>query len=80
MIQYCGEPLRPRGSVLGLRTPGLEFRSLCQYHLIYQPICAHGWPITPFISFPIEQLVINPSIPTGYNKKHNINILYLIND
>ena len=28
-IQYCGEPPRPRGSVLGLRPPGLEFRSLC---------------------------------------------------
>ena len=24
--QYCGEPLWPRGSVLGLRPPGLEFR------------------------------------------------------
>ena len=28
-IQYCGEPLWPRGSVLGLRPPGLEFRILC---------------------------------------------------
>ena len=27
--QYCGEPPRPRGSVLGLRPPGLEFRILC---------------------------------------------------
>ena len=27
--QYCGEPPCPRGSVLGLRPPGLEFRSLC---------------------------------------------------
>ena len=27
--QYCGEPLWPRGSVLGLRPPGLEFRILC---------------------------------------------------
>ena len=23
--QYCGEPPRPRGSVLGLRPPGIEF-------------------------------------------------------
>ena len=27
--QYCGEPAWPRGSVLGLRPPGLEFRVLC---------------------------------------------------
>ena len=27
--QYCGEPPSPRGSVLGLRPPGLEFRILC---------------------------------------------------
>ena len=27
--QYCGEPLWPRGSVLGLRPPGLKFRILC---------------------------------------------------
>ena len=26
---YCGEPPWPRGSVLGLRPPGLEFRILC---------------------------------------------------
>ena len=26
---YCGEPPCPRGSVLGLRPPGLEFRILC---------------------------------------------------
>ena len=28
-IQYCGEPPWPRGSVLGLRPPGLEFRVPC---------------------------------------------------
>ena len=27
--QYCGEPPWPRGSLLGLRPPGLEFRILC---------------------------------------------------
>ena len=27
--QYCGEPPWPRGSVLGLRPPGFEFRILC---------------------------------------------------
>ena len=27
--QYCGEPPWPRGSVLDLRPPGLEFRILC---------------------------------------------------
>ena len=27
--QYCGEPPWPRGSVLGLRPPRLEFRILC---------------------------------------------------
>ena len=28
-MQYCGEPPWPRGSVRGLRPPGLEFRILC---------------------------------------------------
>ena len=28
-IQYCGEPLYLRGSVLDLRPPGLEFRIIC---------------------------------------------------
>ena len=28
-IQYCGEPPWPRGSVLGLRPRGLEFRIMC---------------------------------------------------
>ena len=28
-IQYCGEPARLRGSVVGLRQPGLEFRIMC---------------------------------------------------
>ena len=28
-IQYCGEPPWPRGSLLGLRPPGLKFRILC---------------------------------------------------
>ena len=27
--QYCGEPPWPRGSVLGLRPPGREFRIMC---------------------------------------------------
>ena len=27
--QYCGEPPWPRGSVLSLRPPGLDFRILC---------------------------------------------------
>ena len=27
--QYCGEPPWPRGSVLGFRPPGLDFRILC---------------------------------------------------
>ena len=27
--QYCGKPPWPRGSMLGLRPPGLEFRILC---------------------------------------------------
>ena len=27
--QYCGEPPRPRVSVLGLRPPGFVFRILC---------------------------------------------------
>ena len=41
--QYCGEPPWPRGSVLGLRPPGLEFRILC--HLIHLTILRRfSWP------------------------------------
>ena len=35
--QYCGEPPSPRGSVLGLRPPGLEFRILCLEDSIISP-------------------------------------------
>ena len=63
--QYCGEPPWPRGSVLGLRPPGLEFRVLCLedsgISIIspssggspgpVQPICAQRWPKARFISF-----------------------------
>ena len=33
-IQYCGEPPRPRGSVLNLRPPGLEFRVICVWRAV----------------------------------------------
>ena len=60
-IQYSGEPPGPRGSVLGLRPPGLEFRILWLEGSVIsfisppsggspgpaQPICAHMWPNTP---------------------------------
>ena len=36
MIQYCEEPPWPRGSVLGLRPPGLEFQILCLEVLLAQ--------------------------------------------
>ena len=63
--QYCGEPPRPRGSVHGLRPPGLEFRILCLEESVIsiispssggspgpvQPICAQRWPKARFISF-----------------------------
>ena len=29
MIQYCEDPPLPKGSVLGLKPPGLEFRIMC---------------------------------------------------
>ena len=65
MIQYCLEPPWPRGGLLGLRPPGLEFRILCLeasvisfispssggYPRPFLPICAQRWPKTPFISF-----------------------------
>ena len=35
--QYCGEPLSPRGSVHGLRPPGLEFRILCLEGSVISP-------------------------------------------
>ena len=35
--QYCGEPPCPRGSVLDLRPPGLEFRILCLEDSVISP-------------------------------------------
>ena len=52
--QYCGEPPWPRGSVLGLRPPGLEYRILCledSVISIISPICAQRWPKARLISF-----------------------------
>ena len=58
--------------MLGLRPPGLEVGRAVSSHL---SAAVHK---TPFISLHIEHFVINPSIPTDYNKKHKINILYLL--
>ena len=41
--QYCGEPPRPRGSVLGLRPPRLEFRILCLVDGVISP-SSGGYP------------------------------------
>ena len=63
--QSCGEPPRPRGSVVGLIPPGLEFRIVCLegsvislispssggFPCSIQPICAQKWPKARFISF-----------------------------
>ena len=49
-IQYCGEPPLPRGSVLGLRPPGLEFRLLVsggQCHLII--LRRFSWPSLAYV-------------------------------
>ena len=62
---YCGEPPWPRGSMLGLRPPGLEFRILCLEDSVIPiispfsggspgpvySICAQRWPKARFISF-----------------------------
>ena len=52
--------------MLSLRKPGLEFRSLCLEGSVisFISLCAQRWPKTPLISFHIEHVVINPSIPT----------------
>ena len=60
--QYCGEPPWPRGSMLGLRPPGHEFRILCLEDSVISsssggspgpvyPICAQKWPKAGFIAF-----------------------------
>ena len=41
--QYCGEPPWPRGSVLGLRPPGLEFRILCLEDSVISFISSSSW-------------------------------------
>ena len=70
-IQYCEEPPWPRGRVLGLGPPGLEFRILylegSGISFIspfsrgspgrVRPICAQRWPKTPFISLQITARV-----------------------
>ena len=68
--QYCGEPPWPRGSVLDLRPPGLEFRILCVEDCVISiispssggspgpvyPICAQRWPKARSISFHLLHL------------------------
>ena len=77
--QYCEEPQWPRGSVLGLRPPGLEFRILCLEDSVIsiispssgrspgpvQPICTQRWPEARFISFPQHQCRILTSLSLG---------------
>ena len=44
--QYCGEPLSPRGSVLGLRPPGFKFcvwRAVSS-HSSHHPLRRFSWP------------------------------------
>ena len=48
-IKYCGEHPWPRGSLLGLRPPGLEFRILCREVSVISsisPSCFPG-PVQP---------------------------------
>ena len=70
IIQYCGKPLRPGGSVLGLKPPGLKFRILCREGSVISfilpssggspdpvyPIYAQGWQ-----GFSCELIVIQNS-------------------
>ena len=63
MIHYCRKPPWPRRSVLGLTATRFEFPSMCLEGSVIsfispssggcpgpvQPICAQGWPRTPFI-------------------------------
>ena len=41
--QYCGEPPWPRGSVLGLRPPGLEFWIMCLEDSVISSISPSSW-------------------------------------
>ena len=75
-IQYCGELPCPRGSVLGLRSPGLLFRILCLEGSVipfitpssgrspgpFKPRCEQMWPTAPFISFYFYQLRSCPEV------------------
>ena len=84
--QYCGEPPWPRGSVLGLRPPRLEFRILSlEYNVIsfispssggspspVQPIFAQMWPKARFILF-----LTPPSKHLGY-KRHSSNAVSML--
>ena len=84
MIQYCGEPPWPRGSVLGLRPPGHEFRIRCLEDSVITfispssggspgpiyPICAQRWPKTPFISLVIILFTMCFASQKGLKYKH----------
>ena len=37
LVKLCGEPPSPRGSVLGLRSPGFEFRIPCLEGSVISP-------------------------------------------
>ena len=43
MIQYCGEPPWPRGTVLDLKPPALEFRIMCLEGSIISMILSSSW-------------------------------------
>ena len=75
-IHYCGEPQWPRGSVLGLRPLGLEFRILClggggggQCHLIHPTIVRRF--SRPILAYMCTKVAWNPnyfiSFPTLKN-------------
>ena len=76
---YCGEPPWPRGSVLSLRPPGLEFRILCLEDSVISfispssgpvyPICAQRWPKARYISF-LEITDWNTSIRDMSKQSH----------
>ena len=69
-IQYCGEPLSLRSSVLGLRPPGLEFRILCwrQCHLIHFTILRRfSWPN---LAYMCKKLAWSPNHFISYRNIH----------
>ena len=70
IIQYCREPPWPRGSVLGLRPPGLEFRILCLEGSVTSFISPSSGGSPEPVWHIWSEILINEILINEYNRDH----------